>query len=422
MTFPLISDNRKIFTVSDVTTDITSLLEDNFHSVWITGEVSNFKASANGHFYFTLKDDKAQIACVMFRGSNYALKFSIENGQALVLHGKITVYAQRGQHQIIVDHCEPKGIGSLQLAFEQLKEKLTKEGLFEEMHKKKLPFLPQKVGIITSSKGAVLHDMLHIIRRRFPNMDLVFAAVQVQGDGASADIARAINEMSARDDIDVMIVGRGGGSMEDLWAFNEEVVVRSLFNCRIPVVSAVGHETDFTLADFVADVRAPTPSAAAELVVPVKADIEAVITQKVSRLKNSFFDLFEAWKEKINYSLRLLGNPKKAIEHKRIQIDDKTFQLVQAMKGQLFRLRHELSDRRLPDLQSKINSLKIRVNGMKDTLMALSPEEALKRGYALVLKAGIPVSDARDLLVDSEVDIRLSRGSLKAKILKVLEN
>ena len=257
-----IHDARKIYSVSEVTSDLKTLLEDNFPSLWVKGEISNFKESPNGHYYFVLKDEFSQMSLVMFRGQNRLLKFQLEDGMEVLVHGHLTVYQPRGQCQMACDHVEPCGVGA--------KKKLEAEGLFDSKRKRELPLLPRKVGIITSPKGAVFHDMKNVIKRRFPNMDLVFFPVQVQGEGASAQIAHAIFLANQRDDIDVLIVGRGGGSIEDLWAFNEEIVVRSIVSSNIPVVSAVGHETDYTLADFAADLRAPTPSAAAELVVPEK--------------------------------------------------------------------------------------------------------------------------------------------------------
>ncbi|HEX5036795.1 MAG TPA: exodeoxyribonuclease VII large subunit, partial [bacterium] len=246
----------KIYSISEITRQIKGQLEDNFSEVWIEGEISNFKPATSGHFYMSLKDDQAQIRAVMFRGSNSGLKFRPENGLQVLAYGRVTVYEPRGEYQIIVEHLEPKGAGALQLAFEQLKKKLEAEGLFAAERKRPIPYLPRRIGIVTSPTGAVIRDMIHVLSRRYPNVQILIHPVAVQGTGAAAEIAAAVRAMSVRGDLDVLIVARGGGSMEDLWAFNEEVVARAIAESLLPVISAVGHETDFTIADFVADLRA----------------------------------------------------------------------------------------------------------------------------------------------------------------------
>ena len=231
----------KIYAVSEITQEIRFLLEERFSEVWIEGEISNFRPAGSGHFYFSLKDPNAQIRAVMFRGSNSQLRFKPENGLTVLCYGRITVYEPRGEYQIIVEHMEPKGIGALQLAFEQLKKQLEAEGLFDPERKKKIPFLPEKIGIVTSPTGSVIRDMIHVLTRRFPSIQILLNPVTVQGEGAAGEIARAIAEMNERGDIDLLIVGRGGGSIEDLWAFNEETVARAIGASHIPVISSVGH-------------------------------------------------------------------------------------------------------------------------------------------------------------------------------------
>jgi exodeoxyribonuclease VII large subunit len=262
-----------VYTVSELTRTVRGVLETEFDSVWVEGEISNLRIPASKHAYFVLKDEKSQIRCVMFRGSRSKMKYQPQDGDHVHLFGRFTVYDARGEYQIIVENLEPVGLGALQKAFEQLKEKLAKEGLFDDERKKPLPEFPWKVGVITSATGAAVRDVLNIIRRRNPKVSVLINPVKVQGEGSAEEIATAIEEMNRLQDVDVLIVGRGGGSIEDLWAFNEEVVARAIARSKIPVVSAVGHEIDFTIADFVADLRAPTPSAAAELTVPVLQDV-----------------------------------------------------------------------------------------------------------------------------------------------------
>jgi len=263
---------RYIYTVSQLTSSIKIVLEDSFQNLWIEGEISNFKA-VSGHFYFTLKDDRSELKCVFFKSSNEKIKFEIKDGMRVLCRGKISIYEQRGVYQLYVAGMEPKGVGDLQLAFEQLKEKLFKEGLFQEGHKKPIPLIPESIGIVTSITGAAIRDILHVLNKRFSNVNVIINPVKVQGDGAGEEIASAIKEFNALKNVDVMIVGREGGSLEDLWAFNEEVVARAVYGSNIPVISAVGHEIDWTICDFVADMRAPTPSVAAEIVIAKKSEL-----------------------------------------------------------------------------------------------------------------------------------------------------
>jgi len=283
------------YTVSELTRDIKIILEDSFSAVWIEGEISNFKQHFSGHMYFTLKDKNSQLNCVFFKYANKKVKFEIKDGMQAVLFGKVGVYEKTGQYQLYVEKIEPKGLGALQLAFTQLKERLGKEGLFDKERKRAIPEFPTRIGVVTSPTGAAIQDILNVLSRRFADLTVILNPVQVQGDTASAQIAQAIGEFNnikelssgKISDIDVVIVTRGGGSLEDLWAFNEELVAREIFNSKIPVISAVGHETDWTISDFVSDLRVPTPSAAAEMVIEQKGQLAEQIENSIARLESS---------------------------------------------------------------------------------------------------------------------------------------
>src|SRR5580700_6305579 len=275
---------RRVWKVSELNARICQLLETTLPDIWLEGEVSNYRPAQSGHLYFTLKDAKSQIRCVCFRDQVRGLKFRPEDGLHITVRGALSVYEPRGEYQIYVSHIEPVGAGALQLAFEQLKKRLAEEGLFDEARKKPLPVLPRCIGIITSPAGAAIFDILRVLKRRFPNAHVRLYPVKVQGDGAAKEIAAAVNYFTHARFADVLIVARGGGSLEDLWAFNEEVVARAIFASEIPVITGIGHEADFTIADFVADLRAPTPSAAAELVVRSRQEFERHIAEHERRL------------------------------------------------------------------------------------------------------------------------------------------
>ena len=268
------SQQRKIYSISELNAEIRTLIEESFSFVWIFGEISNFRTPASGHFYFTLKDNASQISAVMFRGQQRHLKFQPEDGMSVTGMGRLGVYEPRGTYQIILEYLEPSGIGALQIAFEKLKGRLAAEGCFEDEFKKPLPFLPKNISIITSPSGAAVHDILKTIDRRFPNLHIQIIPVKVQGYGSAEEIVAALELLNARNEAEVAILARGGGSLEDLQAFNTEPVARAIFASEIPIVSAVGHETDYTISDFVADLRAPTPTAAAELVTPDKSELQ----------------------------------------------------------------------------------------------------------------------------------------------------
>src|ERR1700682_6149788 len=281
-----LAPERKIWSVMELTARISNVLAVQFSNLWVEGEVSNCHSAQSGHIYFTLKDAKAQIKCVCFRTQAMRLKFRPEDGLKLIVRGSVSVYEPRGEYQIYVEHIEPSGVGALQLAFEQLKKRLEAEGLFDEARKKALPMLPRRIGVVTSPGGAAVRDIIRILRRRFPNLHLIVYPVRVQGDGAAEDIVAALKYFNRKQLVDVILLARGGGSIEDLWAFNEEAVARAIAACTIPIVSGVGHETDFTIADFVADVRAATPSAAAGIVGRSRQEFDRhlmELDQKISR-------------------------------------------------------------------------------------------------------------------------------------------
>jgi exodeoxyribonuclease VII large subunit len=305
---------RYILTVSELTQEIKEILEERFPEVWVEGEISNLRIPPSGHIYFTLKDDTSQIRAVLFKMQARTLRFAPEDGLHVVCRGRVSLYEKRGDYQLILESMEPKGIGALQLAFVQLKEKLEKEGLFDPARKKPIPMVPQKVGVITSPTGAVIRDMLHILNRRFENLHILLYPVRVQGEEASREIAEAVKYFNQRTDVDVIIVGRGGGSLEDLWAFNEEAVARAIYHSKIPIISAVGHETDYTISDFVADLRAPTPSAAAELVVRDKREIKNVLHYLRGRLENEVVQMFQEYRTHLSHLVRIFREPEKKVE------------------------------------------------------------------------------------------------------------
>src|SRR5882762_10110415 len=274
----------RVYSVSELTREIKAIVEGRFPSVLVKGEVSNLRAPSSGHLYFTLKDADACLDAVLFRTEARRLRFSVQNGLSLVARGRLAVYEPQGRYQLVCDMVEPLGAGALQVAFEQLKERLQKEGLFEAARKRKLPFLPRRIALITSPSGAVVHDFLRVLHRRYPNLPVLIVPARVQGDGAAQEVARGILRGAGAPRVDVLVVARGGGSLEDLWPFNEEVVARALARCPVPTVSAVGHEVDYTIADFAADVRAATPTAAAEIIARVKEELIADLSQRRARL------------------------------------------------------------------------------------------------------------------------------------------
>ncbi len=330
----------QVLTVTELTRRVKELVEGKFPGVWVEGEISNLGVAPSGHVYFTLKDAGAQLSAVMWRPVAGKLTFKLVDGLQIVASGNLSIYEKRGQYQIIVSQLMPKGLGALQLAFDQLKKKLAAEGLFDSSRKKSIPVLPQRIGLVTSPTGAAIRDFLNIIGRRYPNLHIIINPVRVQGEGAAEEIAAAVDQFNILSLVDVIIVTRGGGSLEDLWAFNEEIVARSLARSRIPTISAVGHEIDFTIADFVADLRAPTPSAAAELVVKAKEEFLAVLRQQQQRLdKDLRFQISEARRRLADCVLR---QPAELVRQYQQQVDDLRHRLGQgtgnALDAQRYRL------------------------------------------------------------------------------------
>ncbi|MBH30802.1 MAG: exodeoxyribonuclease VII large subunit [Candidatus Marinimicrobia bacterium] len=397
--------NREVYSVSEITTEIKVLLNGAFSSVWIEGEISNFTHHfASGHMYFTLRDEGAELRAAMFKGYNQYLKFPVEDGMKVLAHGDISLYEARGQYQLLVKRMEPSGVGTLYLAFEALKEKLEAEGLFDESRKKPLPAYPFKIGIATSGTGAAMEDMKTIFSRRAPHIMLLIRPTLVQGNGAAEDIVSAITEFDRRDDLDLIIIGRGGGSLEDLWAFNEEKVVRQISDCTTPIISAVGHETDFTLSDFVADLRAPTPSAAAELASPSQIEISAWLDHSSHRLGEVLRNRIEkAWQRIDGLSLRYgLKQPKLLLGQERDRLEAKkekmmrNIDVILAMKSTQFK-------------------------SLRGQLEAVSPTAILKRGYAIArtLPHGKILRSPSETELGDRFGLTLASGELEGEVKKI---
>ncbi len=431
---------RTILTVSELTQEIKEILEDRFPEVWVEGEISNLRIPPSGHLYFTLKDETSQIRAVLFKMQARTVRFVPEDGLHVVCRGRVSLYEKRGDYQLILASMDPKGVGALQLAFLQLKEKLEKEGLFDPARKRPIPMVPQKIGVITSPTGAVIQDMLHILKRRFQNLHILLYPVRVQGEGASGEIAEAVKYFSQRTDVDVIIVGRGGGSLEDLWAFNEEVVARAIYDSKIPVIAAVGHETDYTISDFVADLRAPTPSAAAELVVRDKKEIKNVLHYLRGRLENEVVQAFQEYRTHLSHLVRVFREPEKKIEEYFLRMDDlmnrlrllTSWTLKRSRERQshlsenlllrnpmekLKNLRWFVSEGRKRMAQSIKHAIEIhrhRVAGTLGKLDSLSPLSILQRGYSITRK--VPsfqiVREATHVQEGDKVEVKLFRGKL----------
>jgi len=436
---------RKIFSISELSREIKDLLERQYKDVWVTGEVSNFRPAASGHLYFTLKDATAQLRAVCFRNQARYLKFKPQDGIAVIARGHLSVYEARGEYQLYVEYLEPAGLGALQLAFEQLKQKLAAEGLFETARKKPLPVLPRTIGVVTSPTGAVIRDILRVLRRRFRNMSVLLYPVKVQGEGAAEEIVEGLKYFNREQNVEVLIVARGGGSLEDLWAFNEEVVARAIAASGIPVISAVGHETDFTIADFVADLRAPTPSAAAELVVHRKQDFIAELENRVRHMAQMIrLQLSEARQRltelRMHHAFQTVAT---RIAERAQQVDDGVASLDRSMRSRLNEARQEwlrasagvvrydfrrllgLKRAALDDRWARFDTEFRRFLTERQTQLAhveailkeRNPLSLLQRGYSVTRDAaGKIVRDAEAVTLGSDISIRLARGELEATI------
>ncbi|UCE23065.1 MAG: exodeoxyribonuclease VII large subunit [Candidatus Aminicenantes bacterium] len=386
----------KIYTVTEVTRMVKMELESAFPLLWVEGEISNFHRHHSGHLYFTLKDETSQLRTVMFRGEARKVPFELKDGLQVVARGRINVYEPRGEYQLIVELLEPKGKGALQLAFEQLKEKLKKEGLFDPALKKKLPVLPKKVGVVTSPRGAAIVDIIRTLERRFARLHILLYPVKVQGEGAAEEIVEGIDYLGSLPDIDVIIVGRGGGSIEDLWAFNEEQVARAIYRCTIPVISAVGHEIDFTIADFVADIRASTPSVAAEMVIEEEESFRERIENLEKRLVHNQRFALQEWKHEV-FSLtqhRAFQNMRINLLNLEQKVDDLEMKAWNAIKNMQQKIsedksRAELMEEKIRNaLRGMLQQLQARWETLSAQLHNLSPLNILKKGYALCWKDG----------------------------------
>ena len=409
--------------VADLTSTIRDLLETGIGEVWVAGEVSNFRAPGSGHLYFTLKDATSTLSAVMFAREARRVGFALADGQAILARGAITVYEARGQYQIQVAEIRPRGQGSLQQRFEELKRKLTAEGLFELDRKRELPAFPEVIGIVTSLQGAVLQDMLQILQRRAPGIRIRVRGVRVQGVGAAQEIAEAISSFSAEKGIDLLVVARGGGSLEDLWAFNEEPVARALAACAVPTISAVGHETDFTIADFVADLRAPTPSAAAELLTRDWAEWREVVMKLHARLERTARQVLTDHRRHLarlasSYALR---EPRRVVRQMAQHLDGLAENLAGALRAALQAraqtLRHLSTRLASRHPAREIERRREHLTHLAARLRTLGPQGTLDRGYALVLDPqGHPLMQARNAQTGQTVRIVLSKGVVGASV------
>lgn len=453
----------KTLSVTQLVRLISETLEDNLDGFWVAGEVSNARLPGSGHFYFTLKDERSSISVVMFRSDFQRLRFQIKDGMALMIHGRANVFEARGALQIIADEIEPRGIGALQLAFEQLKKRLTAEGLFDRARKRAIPLLPRTVGIVTARQGAGLRDIVHVLHERFPNVHLIVRAAKVQGDGAAFEIAEAIADLNEDGRAEVIIVGRGGGSLEDLWAFNEEIVARAIFHSLIPIISAVGHEIDYTISDFVADLRAPTPTAAAQMVVPSIVELREQLGAAQAALEAGMNRELSGWRETVDDLATRLKHPGVLAARAREQLSDLSDALHDALRdrvagvrrsvrelglrlrapgAEVRELRHRVArlslalahntgararerslrvsdfDRRLwSGMASSIVRHRHRLAELAARLDSLSPLRVLERGYSVVSDPGTArvIVDASAVEVGDELQIRLMKGKLRAR-------
>lgn len=395
--------NDNYLSVKDINSYIKSVIDENIflNNVYIKGEISNLKFHTRGHLYFSLKDEESKINAVMFNYKSYGLLFTPKDGDSVLVRGKISVYVSGGNYQITVTEMKEDGVGNLYVLFEELKRKLSLEGLFNEEYKKRIPKIPQKVGVITASTGAAIRDIISTINRRFPLTEILLFPSLVQGIGAKENIVKMI-KLADTMDIDVLIVGRGGGSIEDLWAFNEEIVARAIFEAKTPIVSAVGHEIDFTISDFVADKRAPTPTGAAEMVVPDKEELNRYLSDVSLRLKNALKKTIDTNYEKLkvfktNY---IINNPKNLFEPKEIKLDH----IIEKIEFNIKRI--------IENNENRFNSLKLK-------LELLNPVNILKKGYSVVYKDEKIIKNKDEIDVNDKISILLSNGKVGAEVKEV---
>ncbi len=440
-----IAQARRVWVVRDLISAVRTSLEREYTDVWVEGEISNYRPADSGHLYFTLKDGEAQLRVVMFKSSARLLRFRPDNGMQVIARGRVTVYEQRGELQLMAEYLEPKGAGALQVAFEQLKAKLQAEGLFDAARKRPIPGLPRRIGIVTSARGAAIQDILNILRRRHETVNILVFPAQVQGEAAPGEVAAGVEYFSRAQDVDVVIVARGGGSVEDLAAFNDEALARTIAASKVPVISAVGHETDFTIADFVADLRAPTPSAAAELVIQSRHDLQDALASLHRRLEHAaryrILVARQALTELAQH--RALARMQELIGRRQQRVDELAFRLAELQRGLLqryrsrlevaaarvrsFDLRRQLAAMRR-DVAARVGALgaaaqryflqhRVRLERVTARLDELSPLKILDRGYALVFDAaGNLVKDAAQVKAGDDISARLARGVISATV------
>src|SRR3989339_378083 len=393
-----------IFTVGELTSYIKNLLESDrkLTNLWVRGEISNLTHHASGHTYFSLKDKESQIRCVLFKRNNEHLNFALEHGMKIIVRGNMEVYEPHGQYSIIIEEIQPDGLGALNLAFIQLKNKLEKEGLFSDKYKKPLPKFPKIIGIVTSSTCAAIQDILNIIRRRYPIVKILIAPTVVQGKNAATSIVESIKLMNEISYVDVIILGRGGGSLEDLWCFNEEIVARAIFESEIPIISAVGHETDFTIADFVADYRAPTPSAAAEKSVPDINELKKSINDFNERILNAIDNLIKINKSGLD---QMASRP----------IFRRPLETIHAYYQKIDSFEYMLKAKISQSMSLKRKSLEI----SDSKLSALNPRAILERGYSIVMKGDKIIKSATEVKIDNNINVIFYKGELEAEVKKI---
>lgn len=394
----MMNNTIEAISVSDLTKQIKIVLENEFSQVSVIGELSNFKAHYSGHWYFNLKDSDAVISCTMWKGMNNYVFFTPQDGMKVIVKGRLTLYPPRGSYQIEVRSMKPAGVGELQAAFEKLKQKLSVEGLFDEEHKKPIPYMPQKVGVVSAIDGAALRDIVSVARRRFPAMELVIAPAKVQGSGAAASIVDAIELLNSKKDIDVIILARGGGSIEDLWAFNEEIVARGIFKSRIPIVTGVGHEIDFTIADFVSDLRAPTPSAAIEIITPDSEEIIAFINETSDELFETIKTKLDGYKDIISSTLSSYGfrTPIDIVRNKIQTLDNIVYKLLQQV------------DVKFLITQNKLNLL-------SNTIQMNDIQKTLRKGFVLVKQDDKFIRRAVDFVADKSALLKFYDTEITVK-------
>ena len=440
----LLDNTQEIISVSEINRRAKSILEENFPFVWIQGEVSNFFSAASGHWYFSLKDESSEIRCAMFANKSHRITFEPKDGDHLVLNGTLSIFEGRGQYQIIVEHIELAGEGALLKAFEELKKKLLTEGLFDDSLKKKLPSYPRSIAVVTSPDGAVIQDIINVLSRRSPFFDLTVVPTLVQGEKAAPLICEALNKASNLENIDLIILARGGGSIEDLWAFNNEEVARAIVNCPIPLVSAVGHETDFTISDFVADIRAPTPSIAAEIISQPYSELKETLEGYQSYLLKSFESQFDSQRTRITNLIKRIRHPGDKLREIGQKVDYLETALIQEMHQKVSFKKNQLNLTQLSlqqnSPQNKVKEAKVYLqNASKDllkafnlkierkrkllgelvaTIEAVSPLSVLARGYSIISTEpeGKILSSSNQVKIGQTISAVLNKGSIKAEV------